>query len=257
MADLRLKFDEDCLNYDRWRPRYVEQLYEDIAVFSKLDEHSRVVEVGIGTGQATAFFLESGCELTAIELGPNLAEFVRDKYRDYPNLKVANLAFEEFPYEPGSVNLVYSATAFHWIPEDVGYPQVFDMLKSGGTIALFWNKPSAAREDDPLHIALQRIYQEYRDSGKRSVEYEQRRYERIQTAIRDSGFIDLDFRLYHSARQFNAEDYVALLNTYSDHRSMTDDVRPRFEAEIKEAINTFGGTIEIHDTIDLYMARKP
>jgi 16S rRNA A1518/A1519 N6-dimethyltransferase RsmA/KsgA/DIM1 with predicted DNA glycosylase/AP lyase activity len=33
------------------------------------------MEVGIDTGQATVPFLETGCEVTAIELGRDLAEF--------------------------------------------------------------------------------------------------------------------------------------------------------------------------------------
>lgn len=40
-----------------------------------------------------------------------------------------------------SLNIRYSATAFHWIPEEIGYPKVIQMLKPHGTLALFWNKP--------------------------------------------------------------------------------------------------------------------
>jgi len=31
-------------------------------------------------------------------------------------------------------DLVYSASAFHWIPEDIGYSKVYDMLKPEGAL---------------------------------------------------------------------------------------------------------------------------
>ena len=34
-------------------------------------------------------------------------------------------------------DLVYSASAFHWIPEEIGYSKVYEMLKPGGAFARF------------------------------------------------------------------------------------------------------------------------
>ena len=48
-----------------------------------------------------------------------------------------------------------------------------------------------------------------------------------------------------------------MLNTYSDHRAMPDDVRTRFECEIRAAIEKAGGFLKVYDTIDLYLAQKP
>ncbi|MNN86286.1 hypothetical protein D3C81_2036910 [compost metagenome] len=64
------------------------------------------------------------------------------------------------------------------------------------------------------------------------------------------------FKLYHLTRRFSSNDYIALLNSYSDHRSMPSATKELFEAEIKEAIIQFGDVISVYDTIDLYLARK-
>ena len=34
-------------------------------------------------------------------------------------------------------DIIYSATAFNWIPEKIGYSKTYDLLKEDGTLALF------------------------------------------------------------------------------------------------------------------------
>lgn len=52
-------------------------------------------------------------------------------------------------------------------------------------------------------------------------------------------------------------EYVALLNTYSDHRAMPEAERLGLEREIMAVILRYGGTITICDTMDLYLAKRP
>lgn len=51
--------------YNRWRPGYVPELYQDLFAYKPLNKSSSALEIGIGTGQATAPVLETGCALTA------------------------------------------------------------------------------------------------------------------------------------------------------------------------------------------------
>jgi len=157
--DLRLTFNEDALNYDKMRPTYVKDLYKDVIKFSNLDSTKNALEIGIGTGQATLPFLNTGCKLTAVELGENMAKFSKEKFSEFNNFDVINDDFENVTLENNSYDLIYSATAFHWIPQEVGYTKVFNLLKSGGAMALFWNHPSPA--DDKLNFELQKAYNKY------------------------------------------------------------------------------------------------
>jgi hypothetical protein len=47
-------------------------LFDDVIKFSNINQTSRALEVGIGTGQATLPFLKLNCHVTAIELGDEL-----------------------------------------------------------------------------------------------------------------------------------------------------------------------------------------
>jgi len=77
----RLSFNEDAANYDKWRPRYTKEMFEDIIRYSDIGAGKQALEVGIGTGQATEPFLKTGCSVTAVELGKNLADFSKEKFK--------------------------------------------------------------------------------------------------------------------------------------------------------------------------------
>ncbi|UNK16233.1 class I SAM-dependent methyltransferase [Paenibacillus sp. N3/727] len=254
--DKRLTFNEDVKNYEKWRPTYCDKLFKDIIEYSQIEQGKKAIEIGMGTGQATRSFLETGCELTAIELGKDLAEYSKLKFLEYKNFTVCNTAFEEFECPDDSIDLIYSATAFHWIPEETGYSKVSKLLKTDGTLALFWNRPFVSRENDELHQNIQSIYQKYRPSSTKIVEHDTERYNYRKKTIQAYGFREIVFKLYHLTRRFTSTDYIALLNTYSDHRTMPSSTRVLFENEIREAILRFGDVLYVYDTIDLYLARK-
>lgn len=253
--DKRLTFNEEVANYDKFRPKYCKELFDSIIEYSGLDATKKAVEVGIGTGQATTPFLQTGCQITAIELGDKLAAYTKEKFRDYDNFSIQNIAFENYKYKNNSIDLMYSATAFHWIPDEIGYQRAYEMLRSGGVIALFWNRPSVETLD--MHYDLQSVYAKYMPTMKEPNKNHQEVYQKVIDAINRFGFIDLQFKLMYQTRSLNAEEYVLLLNTYSDHIAMESNIKDKVYSDIKEVINKYGGIITIHDTIDLYMAKKP
>ena len=69
--DLRKSFDNDAINYDKWRPRYCNELFNDIIEYSRLNPEKECIEIGCGTGQATEPILKTGSSLLALELGEN------------------------------------------------------------------------------------------------------------------------------------------------------------------------------------------
>ena len=167
-----------------------------------------------------------------------------------------NSDFENVNLKNDNYDLIYSATAFHWIPQEVGYVKVFDLLKSGGVIALFWNHPS--RADDALDSAIQEVYNKYEPTNNSAIHrYSEEKCLETAETIKKYGFVDVEYKLYHQTRIFDVSQYMSLLNTNSDHRARQEETRILIENELSNAINNFGGKIEIKDTIDLYLARKP
>lgn len=254
---LETTFNSVCTEYDKWRPHYVKELYDDIFDVKEINLSSNVLEVGIGTGQATLPILKTGCSLTAIELGDQLAEFSKHKFKDYDKFNVKNFAFQDFECPPNSFDLIFSATAFHWIPEDIGYTKVFDILKSGGVFARFANHPYKDKKRNNIHIEFENIYEKYMPGSLGRDEYSEENAKNIADIAYKYGFIDVSYRLYHRTRTFTADEYTSLLGTYSDHIAIEQRTRMKFFDEIREVINDNGGIITMYDTIDLQLARKP
>ena len=134
-------FDTVAAQYEKLRPEYVPELYEDIFRYKQFDQTSHALEVGIGGGQATLPVLKTGCHVTAVEYGENFSQLCRRKFREFPGFSVVISKFEDFAAESGSYDLIYSASAFHWVPEEIGYQKVYDLLKRGGVFARFANHP--------------------------------------------------------------------------------------------------------------------
>lgn len=255
-------FDTVAATYEKLRPGYVDALYVDILAYRPLDASSRAVEVGIGGGQATEPILKTGCAVTAVEPGENFCALCREKFAAYPGFGVINGKFEDAALPSGSCDLVYSASAFHWVPEEIGYRKVFDLLKSGGAFARFANHPWRDKGNPALAAALDEAYAMYYHTYYRSVPKLEDEYTEAQAIRRAEiagkyGFTDIQHRLYRRTRSFTAVEYVQLLGTYSDHISLPDEVRLPFFRAVEEAIDAHGGVIHIYDTIDLQLARRP
>ncbi len=255
-------FNTVASDYDKFRPGYPAELYRRIFAYRPVDAACGVVEVGIGSGQATPPFLNTGCALTAVEYGEKLAQLCREKFSACPNFSVIADKFERVSFPEDSTDLVFSATAFHWVPEELGYPQVFRMLKSGGAFARFANHPYPAQDDSELLEAVQRAYAEYyypyyNKPATTPAAFTEEQAARIADIPGKYGFVDLQYALFHRTRTFTAREYRGLIGTYSDHIAIEENTRNRFFDAVEEAIERHGGTISICDTLDLQLARKP
>ena len=254
-------FDTAVSNYDKMRPGYVDEIYQAIFKYVPIDENSNVVEVGSGSGQATLPVLKTGCKLTAVEYGENFSELLRDKFKSFPKFSVVTGKFEEVTLEEDDCDLIFSATAFHWVPEKEGYEKVYRMLKKGGAFARFANRPRNCQNEPELGEEIQELYNEYYNkqhnikSGTKTW-FTEDDAKTISLIPEKYGFTDIKYFLFHRERVFSASEYTKLLGTYSDHIAIEENIRKEFFSKIEDAINRHGGTITISDTLDLELARK-
>ena len=255
-------FDTVASAYEKMRPGYPEALYRAVFDYAPVGAGSCVLEIGGGGGQATEPVLKVGCELTAVEYGAQFSALLRQKFACYPTFSVVTGKFEDVALLGATYDLIFSASAFHWIPEEIGYPRVYDLLKPGGAFARFANHPFRDKGNPALSRRIDELYAQYYYPyhGKEPrvlQEYtEQQAAERARVAER-YGFSDIRFALFYRTRTFTAKEYVALLGTYSDHIAMECTVRETFFSAVEQAINHHGGTYTVYDTIDLQLARRP
>ena len=252
----RIDFDSDAANYDRTRPRYCPELFAAVMSAADLTADAKLLEIGPGTGQATEPFLDLGCQVTAVELGENLAEYLRMKYAGDENLTVWQGDFLQFPEEE-KFDLIYSATAFHWLPREEAFAKVQRLLKPGGMVVLFWNHPVIGGSlDSKDNQTVQPVYCRF-GQGSDAKPFDGSSCPAYEQALRDAGFSDVRSELFTSWRVLTGEQYVQLMRSYSGHGKMPEETRLRFESEMETAVRESGNALHIKDIMDLYLAKMP
>ncbi|WP_077534434.1 class I SAM-dependent methyltransferase [Massiliimalia massiliensis] len=249
--DFRKTFDAIPEQFDKWRPRYCDELFEDIIQNAKIDPKKTVLEIGPGTGQATEPFLKTGCHYLAIELGENFVAFTKNKFRSYQNFRIINDDFETYDFGNQKFDLIFSAATIQWIPEHIAFPKIYSLLKSGGMLAMFMTLTDEKTANDMLYGEIQKVYDEYFHVETRyncKLNYE--------NAL-NYGFIDLSFRQWKQRRIYNADEYINYLGTHVEHITLKAPYKSNFYHGIRKAVMNAGNKVILNDTIALYVVRKP
>lgn len=149
----RTTFNTTAHLYVEVRPGYPKELVQDVINLSALTEHSRILEVGCGTGKATQSFAEREYEMICLDIGADLIAVAREKLSGFPNVSFVEQAFEEWESD-GKFDLVISATAFHWVDPKVRYLRASEALESGGSLAVLSNQ-HVRKPDKNRHLLCQ------------------------------------------------------------------------------------------------------
>jgi len=263
----RILFDGMVERYDKVRWGYPNELFADVLRYCGPGKGSKALEIGAGTGKATAPFLDSGYDVTAVELGKNMAAFLSEKFRAYKNFRVMISIFEEVSLDDDQYDLIYAATSFHWVDAEIGVPKVFRLLKKGGVFALFRCNAVPA-EGNAVYEEIQNVYEAtcyryyaskerpVRKSGEDLLRPAEIRRSFGFDGLERYGFRDVALKLYDASRIYSADEYIELLDTYSDHRNLPDDLRSALYEGIREVIVRHGGFHEVDCLYQLYMGRK-
>lgn len=249
-------FENAAADYEQSRPEYPRALYEDIFRYKSIDKSSEVLEIGVGTGKATRPFLETGCRLTGLEPGENLAALAQKRLKTYPGFELRNERLQDFTGPEGSCDLIYAATAFHWVPAEYGYPRVRTLLKSGGAFARFAYHAGPDKSRPVLAEEIEKVYRAVMGGGKQP-EYGEHEAQKLADTAAAYGFEDTAYHLYRFTKDFTADQYMALLHTYSDHMALAEADRIRLFDGIYNAIRRHGGRVTVFYIADLQLARKP
>ena len=261
MAQGKMHFDDVVETYDRLRPEYPSELFADI--FDYAGGGSKAIEIGAGTGKATSAFLDAGYDVTAIEIGANMVAFLQDRFAQNGKFRAVCVPFEDADLPENAYDLIYAATAFHWVNPETGCPKALRLLKSGGAFAIF--RYTALPGDGERYDDIQAVYDKYyHQPNKRPTRLSDAEYGAPAELVKahgvgnlgEYGFADVTVKHYHTTKTFSVDEYMNLLDTFPDHKSLNDSDRANLYAGVREAIERHGGQHEVEYLFRLYMGRK-
>jgi SAM-dependent methyltransferase len=111
VREQRLVFGEVAQRYDEVRAGYSDELVDAVLCYLG-GTPARAVDVGAGTGKATAALHARGVPVTCVEPDPAMAAVLRVRH---PDVELVVCRFEDWSTVDGGVPLVMCAQAWHWI----------------------------------------------------------------------------------------------------------------------------------------------
>ena len=84
-----------------------------------------------------------------------------DKYSCYKNFHIVNADFENYIFEENKYDLVYSAATIQWIPEEIAFTKIFQMLKPGGYLAMFMTRSDERSANPSLKDEINNVYNKF------------------------------------------------------------------------------------------------
>ena len=251
-------FDNIATIYENARPGYPIEMYEGIEKHFKFGPNSKILEIGAGDGKATIeMYKRWNSHFTVLEPGPKFYKLLQKKFIGKNNVKIIRSTFEDYT-STELYDCVVSATAFHWIPNDIGYLKAACFLKEKGLIVLFWNNFS--RNDDCIFDEIQELYRLYYPGDI----YEQD-IRKSQSKKTDEKKMELEeslcFKLishqeYIHSKIYTADGYIELLKTFSDNSIKNIESLSTFYRAIKALIKKNGDRLELPIHVNLEIGEK-
>ncbi|MFC5820636.1 class I SAM-dependent methyltransferase [Nonomuraea harbinensis] len=236
--DLRATFDRAAATYQDARPDYPAELYADLLDVTGVTPSAHLLEVGCGPGKATLPPARMGFRITAVELGAALAAEARRRLAGFSGVSVITSSFED--WEPRDrFDLVYAATAWKWVDPEVKYAKAAALLTPGGHLAV-WNADHAMPSDfDPFFTEIQKTYEEIGEGhdGPWPGPTPEEQDDPMAAEFDASGhFTVVGTKLYVWALRYTADEYLALLDTFSGHIAMEPDKREHLYRQIRRLL---------------------
>lgn len=248
------RFDEAAEYYDYYRPSYPDNLIECIESKAGLTPSSKILEIGAGSGKASELFLNRGYELLAIEPGAQLAEVGRRKHRG-KNLEYLVTRFEHWNEPEQCFDLIFSATAYHWVPQPIGYQKCASTLKADGNLALFWNMYFG--EGSPLYEQLISLCNRYGLVYFQNGKDMDIRIQTIAEEITDSGYFHKPMIIRFPWKQsYNTEDFIGFIKTGNGFLGKTGKEQSEIVTEIEVVLEKMGGSVDIELRSTLFFSQK-
>jgi SAM-dependent methyltransferase len=242
----RLVFGEVAEQYDEFRPSYPDELFDTIVEYGELQVGDRALEIGAGTGKATAGFVARGLDVHALEPSAGMAAVLRGK-----GVEAEETVFEEWDPVPGGFRLVYAAQAWHWVRGDDRYERIAAALRPGGTVAFFWNKGrnwtgALGADNDAVYARL-----------APEMSNMQWQLDWVSEGIDACELLEPPTkRVVTWTQPYTRMEWERLLGTHSDHRILPDEQRARLHSAVGDVIDRHGGHVEVVYDVEIYLSRR-
>ncbi|HSZ38990.1 MAG TPA: class I SAM-dependent methyltransferase [Trebonia sp.] len=243
--------------YDRGRPGYPATLLDDVLALPAGLPEPRVLEVGAGTGQATAGLARDGVPVHCLEPSRRMAGLLRERCAGRPGVQVTVTTFERWRPKH-RYTLLVAAQSWHLVDPEVRLVKAAEVLRPGGAIAVWWHQIPQPVDRDRQHELNRILHQEGFELQNFSPPPGADR-----TAAPSNGgwqqrspyFEPLPPKRYRTRALLSFGEYADLIATYPEFRAMPAGSRKRALTRIAESVFT-AGPVDVTQVTMVNTARR-
>ncbi|MEV0324232.1 class I SAM-dependent methyltransferase [Streptomyces sp. NPDC050658] len=242
-------FNTAAAQYAAHRPSYPAALFDAAETLAGRPlAGADVIDVGAGTGIATALLVDRGAHVVAVEPGQGMA---REFRRALPEVPLVRGDGDALPFADASADFITYAQAWHWPDQTRSVPEAVRVLRPGGALALWWNIPDTtlpwlAEQGERISRCLG-----FDDGARHTAD-------RTRTSELTSA---LDFRAERVrwTRRVSVDTHLAGLGTHSAFLVLGEERATAFFAEERTRLLTVfpDGFVEEGYVVDLLVATRP
>jgi SAM-dependent methyltransferase len=196
----------------------------------------------------------------ALEPGRELAALARRAIAGRGDVEIVQSPFER--WEAGGsepFDLVFAATSWHWLDPQVAYRKAAGLLRPGGHLAIVATEHVLPPDGDDFFRTVERAYEEVGMSdGQGGPKPPEQIPAPDAEAMEASGFFAQPVvHRYVWSQDYTAEQYLAVLSTYSNHIAASLRQRETLFARIRDLIAARpSATVRKHYLNTLQIARR-
>ncbi|QPV63786.1 methyltransferase domain-containing protein [Halosimplex litoreum] len=252
-------------HYAHYRPRYGDRPLDHLVDRFDLDESSRALDLGCGTGQiAVPLATRVGA---VVGMDPN--EAMLDGAREGADrASVANVEWIRGSDADlrgslgdglGPFDVTTIGRAFHWMDRGPTLDRLRERTRPDGGVAILgdteWlTKGERAWQDEVYAVAASYLDDLPERTGPRTEPYENP----YDVMLSDHGFVDVETATFERTREWNPDGVVGYVFSLSFCSPATfGDEKDDFEADLRERLDELGGPFEQDDEVRVISGRKP
>lgn len=217
-------FGGSAAEYDRHRPRYPVELIDEFVAI----QPTNVLDVGCGTGLVALPLIERGIVVLGVEPDHRMASVARAR-----GVPVETGGFEQWNDAGRRFDLITCGAAWHWIEPEQGVAKAATVLRSGGTLARFWNYHLL---DDAMLSRLDSVYAQHAPEASTDGRPPPDRSTDDPIAASPS-FAGTRSRVIRGSRRFSTNEWLAMVSTLSDHVALGSE-------RLRKLVGAMGAMVE-------------
>lgn len=227
--------------YESYRPRYPEQLFDDLLARTVGENGDVLVDLGSGTGEVAVPLAAHFGSVLAVEPDPDMLALGRAKTEraGITNVEWWQARAEDVPLPEHGCDLITAGSSFHWMDRDLLSARFRTALTGRGAVAVLggssspWGGSEAADWHEAALAVLRRWLGEERRAGNGTYAVNKQHADYLEPA----GFRVEPTLRYPTRQRWTIEDYLGYLySTSFAGLGVIGENREAFERDLRSAM---------------------